>query len=119
MISLPTHMQKRPKGPAREVTTDWLEDVRKAMKRENVKATELAKRLGVSTAATSDLLTGKLKQTRLMAKIHEVLNMAPIDGDRAITDDDALRELLKAWADLSPEKRAHLLNTARLMKPGA
>lgn len=112
--------QTRPTGPARAVTDRWLEDVQRAMAAQQPPMTpaELSRRVGVSTAAMSDLLTGKRKQTRIMPAIHRVLGMVEPETDRGVTRDAAVRRFLRAWADLSEEDRESVLQLAeRLARP--
>ncbi len=96
-------------------TLEWKLQVTAAMKAAEVTRAELARRIGVSDAAITQLFRPTTKQSRLVPEINRVLGITPPTQSTGDTDGE-LAELIDIWRDLGPEERKVLWGTARVLR---
>lgn len=101
------------------VSAEWKHQALEAMKAESISRAELARRVGVSDAAITQLFSTRTKQSRLVPAIHAVLGWTPpVQSGGEI--DSELAELIDLWGRMDDKARKAILGTAGVLaKPKA
>jgi hypothetical protein len=94
----------------------WKRDVEARMLEKGISRADLARQIDVDPSAVTVLFKPATKQSRLVPRIHKVLEMADTTAPAmAISKDDAFRRLQQVWRKLSKEEREHLITTGELL----
>ena len=94
--------QGRPKGRFVPVDPAWIARVKAELDRRGWNQGDLARRLGATDAALSDILNGKRRSSRLVDAINLALDIAPPNYEDDIDQDmhEAMRRLRRINRDL-------------------
>lgn len=104
--------QRHPKGPTWPTDARWKADVLRLMAELQISRAELARRVGVSDAAITQLFRSEQQSSRLVPAINRVIGMPPpaLVG----VDVDAVRAELDAeWQTLDDASRQLVLDVAK------
>ena len=108
--------QKRPAGVMYSVDEAWKRDVLVRMDAKGISKAELARLVGVTPGAITILFQPKTQQSRLVPKIHKVLEFAATTGATlAIERDDLFKRLTRAWAKLDDAAREQVSSISELL----
>lgn len=112
--------QIHPIGTLITVDDDWRSNLEEALERKEMSQRELARRVGVTPATISNLVTGRHAQARksLVGAIHAALGWGP-PIDNAVVD-DAYQRIVEGAREISASDRETVARLiASLKKPPA
>jgi hypothetical protein len=118
-----TRPQTRPKGDSWPIDKVWKDEIKRLLKQprdgypDGISRAELARLLDVTPSAITILFQAKTKSTRLKAKIHKLLGLAPPTSTPPAERDELVRRLLRAMNALKDDdaKREHIVTTAEML----
>lgn len=100
--------QFRPRGPGWPISQGWKLRVKADMKTLGLTKTEMARRIQCAPAALTTLFGEKTQQSRLVPKIHQVLDWPP--PTTVSVPDELWRRVDEAWPLLTREERELVLS---------
>lgn len=89
--------RSHPRGPGYPIDAVWRASVKKRLAELGMNQSDLARRIGASTAAVTILLSPKTRHSRLVPAIHRVLEWRPPSTS---PETEALSEDLLRWERL-------------------
>lgn len=115
--------QTRPKGESWPIDAAWKKEIKRLLELsregypQGISRAELARVCGVTPSAITIMFQPKTKSTRLKAKIHKLLGLAPPTSTPPAKQDDLMRRLQRAMNSLKDdeEKRLHIVTTAEML----
>lgn len=94
----------------------WKRTVLERMAVKGISRSDLARLVGATPGAITVLFKPGTKQSRLVPRIHKVLDLAATQTSAiAVERDDVFRRLLRAWKDLSEDERQKLVEMSELL----
>src|SRR3954468_1655064 len=96
--------QPRPGGTAVAVDNVWKKRVQDRMRERDVSAAQLARDLAVKQSEITHLFKsteeGGAKASRLVPRIHKLLDLVEVDSNaQAVERDDLWRQMKRLWSD--------------------